>query len=313
MTNWFHERSVGNWQSTLSVDYQSPYIGYYSGGDVWGFPWEASDEAVEWVDGLNGTAYVQQALGQLSSQAPDLGTIIAELHKVPPMLASLLYRLLNIPSGLRPGSKGRKAPKHGDGSAEIEFGWHNLVRDVQDVIEIINKVGDKTRKIAASRAGDSFSRTWDISHSQSWYGYLLGTWEGEETVDVSLRGSVAAIFTPPRFRMNPITTAWELVSWSWLIDYLFSIGQWLDSLSTLTMSQGNTASIGMKVTLTKSATLSYVEENGHTGTASGSGQIQSTYVIRTPVDVPLLPQLGNVRELDFNVLRILLDIMSKVK
>ena len=132
------------------------------------------------------------------------------------------------------------------------------------------------------------------------------------TTEVSLRGSVTADFEPPRFRFNPFSTAWEIVPYSFVIDWLYNVGQSLSSASLLVLSDKWYASHGYKVTTTFSTVTQKIDD-GSSPSVSGSftgASADETLIdaYRHPCSVPIFPPM----ELRLDWMK-MLDIFSMLK
>lgn len=129
---------------------------------------------------------------------------------------------------------------------EYAFGWVPLMSDVKDGISAYNKLIDKTRSIAITGAGKDFYRYSEPDSfvhgagGQAWSRFILRPVH-EQTHVVRFRGRVTALAATTvqdrfaRFGFKPeefIPTAWELLPWSFLIDYFASIGDFIEGTVT---------------------------------------------------------------------------------
>jgi hypothetical protein len=81
-------------------------------------------------------------------------------------------------------------------------------------------------------------------------------------VDLSLRGSVTADIKLETFDFNPLQTGWEIVPYSFVVDWFLGVGQAISAASFLTTAKAYQASGGWKVTiLRESETLGFPVTN----------------------------------------------------
>lgn len=129
---------------------------------------------------------------------------------------------------------------------EFAFGWTPLLHDIHDAIQAYNSLLEKEREIVLSVGGKDFKRVgptapalWNLDHST--HQSLRYSDITDYTDIVRFRGVVKATaattardrfarfgFTPSEF----IPTAWELLPWSFLVDYFANIGEILEAIVT---------------------------------------------------------------------------------
>jgi hypothetical protein len=150
---------------------------------------------------------------------------------------------------------------------EYRYGWRILYYDIVDIAKAIDNLeAERTR--FSQRAGITHRKS-EVIERPHWDGYSGFTMKVVIDDEISLRGSVTADINPPRFQVNPAITAWELIKFSFIIDWFVQIGTWLEAMSFLIFSTNYTASYGYKVTRTVTATMTDVHFNA---TSSGSHQ-----------------------------------------
>lgn len=122
------------------------------------------------------------------------------------------------------------------------------------------------------------------------------------TCSMSMRGLVVADIKPAQYRFNLVTTAWELVPYSFVVDWFFDVGQALEALSFLTVADRHYAANGYKIEC--SSTDSYAAEDwiaGWSGDVRQDSQFKATYIARKPTFVSSLPQT----KLNINTLKVI--------
>lgn len=118
---------------------------------------------------------------------------------------------------------------------EFHFGWSPLLKDIHDALTVL----DEPFKAFHVKASASGSYPDPNNKSSSWSD---GTWSYSESLGgtyeqtVQLRADL--VVTNPNLAMlqsfglaNPISVAWELVPFSFLLDWFVTVGDYLDSLT----------------------------------------------------------------------------------
>lgn len=256
---------------------------------------------------------LQAAASKIYSDGWDALTFGAELGKTVLMFRNLIKSLTNFLMGL-PNTpfeldrlvKGRLVSvdqmKNVPFSKwlELRYGWRTLLYDMQDFCDYVVDVND-LRKRWNERVGKTDKATVESNHS---YTHTPGT-VFLKTIDeksASYRGSIVADVDPPKLQFNPITTAWELITLSFVIDWFLNIGQWLESLSFLAVERQYVGAVGFEYKLKRTMiTTNVVPTVGYSYSWSPSTVYEGTFTARDPSSVSLLPQLA-VRLDTFKVL-----------
>jgi hypothetical protein len=130
---------------------------------------------------------------------------------------------------------------------ERAFGWLPLMHDIEDAKKAHNSLFEKERIVRLNAGGMDMK---DLTYPSSSNGFSFGMFYNYQQVDftthtVRYRGAARAQaattaqdrlarfgFTPSEF----IPTAWELLPWSFLVDYFANIGDILSASTTDTSS-----------------------------------------------------------------------------
>jgi hypothetical protein len=131
---------------------------------------------------------------------------------------------------------------------ENAFGWQPLLNDVKDAARalktLVNGTHKRSFKFSAGATGSILNNeSWLINHSPSTALYLNSYKQDTESRTVRFRGAVATQvhgktwedarlfgFDPASF----VPSAWELLPWSFMIDYFTNVGDILESTYTST-------------------------------------------------------------------------------
>jgi len=122
-------------------------------------------------------------------------------------------------------SRARKRQKDTSSAwLELHFGWSPLVGDIYDAIDVLqSEVPSRSfRGRGVSRQGDSGGTTVKVSHT-----YVV---KRQCKAEVYVSNPNLALANQLGL-INPAVVAWELVPWSFLVDWFIPVGSFLDSFS----------------------------------------------------------------------------------
>lgn len=182
---------------------------------------------------------VDTAAGKIYSQGHDTLTFLAELHKTVRMFKNFAKNL----------NKYAQGDELYNLWLEARYGWRILMYDLIDIQKALDNLDDKRERFK-ERTGTDVSYTTNFDSFRDG-GY--GTWLHHFTdkVEYGVRGSVIADIKPPKFDFNPIVTGWELIPYSFVIDWFVSVGSFLDAMSFLTITSDYRAAKGFKLKVTR--------------------------------------------------------------
>lgn len=184
-------------------------------------------------------------VSRLKGTASDMGVNLAEGHQAIGMVVERATTLRRAYLALRKGNfRGmldqlnvRPLPKHKrwrharHGSAlwlEYHFGWSPLIQDIHDACDVLQTSPSGTRDIRASGTARA-----DVSGYSSAVGYTGPTSaHGQITVKYGSKVEInnQNLFLANRLGLvNPASIAWELVPFSFLVDWFIPVGNFLNS------------------------------------------------------------------------------------
>lgn len=183
--------------------------------------------------------FVQAAASKLYSRGWDALTFFGELGDTVRMFKNV-GRKINALGQMRRNSfaKSNKLQRmrkvdqaFWDSWLESRYGWRPLVSDLKSLSEAVDNLGKKVQRLK-ERSGASISAFSERPDSLVWNGSTVRAYEYKSwTWTFSFRGSVVADMRPPTIQVNPVVTAWELVKFSFVIDWFVSIGDALQAIS----------------------------------------------------------------------------------
>jgi hypothetical protein len=247
---------------------------------------------------------LQSAAARIMGSGFDVGTFLGELRETLAMFPALLSRFIRFL---------KRKPVNMDWHQywlEFNFGWRPIYEDIKTFVEAVNSATQKRGRYS-ERVGRSESYV-DVEVSTYNDGVVSFTKTIETTINVSMRGSLTADVEPAKFRLSPVTTAWELITLSWMVDYFFSVGWALDALQLKLLASGNSASSGVRLSAVRQMqTSAPIFAGGRTGTVFQEALCEGYIEWRVPTRLSLKPQIrGEI--LSFDQLRNLLAVLRGV-
>lgn len=161
-------------------------------------------------------------------------TFLAELHKTKDLIKSSMGRVFNFADralaqarrvSRRPSSVPRLFSKYW---LEYRYGWRPLLYDIQDLVHQVQE-GSRTYNEGRSAVSvDLGSSSTLVTGGTSYDTTCVRTVVGTRTY----RGyafSVGHYGSTPSF--NPIQTGWELIPYSFVVDWFFNVGDFLTAVT----------------------------------------------------------------------------------
>lgn len=261
--------------------------------------WMLSPEAVKQLAPSMDNYLVQDAAAAIYKQGWDALTFIAELGQLKGLLKGA-YRALCSISEFKWmfGMTWQQIVAWFTSRQHLEreylayrYGWRPLVGDILSIDQLlrgacsgVTKRHKKCAKASHSSTHYSFAHgaggvvcTYDMLHSIEW------TMDSTATV-------VADISVPP-VQYNPLQTAWELVPFSFVIDWFCTIGSTISALSVLHGASRYVASIGKKITARKESSYQSVPGPWYvSGQCRLEYRSEAEYTVRVPCSIPIIPR-----------------------
>lgn len=207
-----------------------------------GYPYLPTPYPVPSMD----SAIITDAYAKANSGEWDVLTTMAELKGTLGYVLTALSRAANIISGAK-----RKAnsliTRTGDNTSSL---WLEYRYALLPIIFDLENIGDAAR--AASRQYAYFQSTESPSISDS---IDAGDWHHDETVTIRHRAYIRRAYDPEQvlaqlgksISANPFVTGWELVPWSFVIDWFVNVGDYIAALSSPSFHCDEGAVYSMKV------------------------------------------------------------------
>lgn len=233
----------------------------------------------------NAQSLIHAAAASIYSKGWDALTFGAEAHKIRSLFTSLAKGLVRWRQTVKDPSK------IADAWLSLRYGVRPLLYDAQDLHEALTEF-DVKRTIYSERAGTSYTVT---DHEQVATRTNVNSLRFELYLDTycrySVRGSVTGLFVPKRILLDPINTAWELVPYSFVVDWVIGVGNYLNTLAFMTLSQSYTASIGWQGDYQITYSVEGSDGNNRKGTANTAYTYTGVTQERGPTSISNVPQL----------------------
>lgn len=268
--------------------------------------------AQEYANAVDTDYLVQKAAADLYASGWAAGTFLGELGSTIKMfktMAARLYRELVYLTKVRSFN----FDVFTTAWMETRYGWRPFIGDLVNLSEALQRLGDgkqrysKTKNRLAIDGGSEIVSVdpWPLSNLEH---YADHTW----TVSTSTRGKVIADFRPPVINVNPMTTAWELITLSFVVDWFVNVGQMLNALSLEMCTDAYVAAGGKYILMEGyyNTTDTIIHDYSSKGTCIAySPQVSLWYevelTIRQPSQIPLSP-LAEIRLDDFKIIDLII-------
>jgi len=195
----------------------------------------------------NDTANIAQDLCEFGQTIAMINTTIARVHG-----AHSALRCGNIPGALKALWSGDHRPRFRNGGGpsftqslaqnwlELQYGWKPLLQDVHDGIEKTRNLLIKSPNpliVASARGSASKVLNYDtVIQLWSYTGIPGGTrwWTNKGATKLKVRYKMVdaqrAFLSQTGFT-NPVNLAWELLPYSFVVDWFYTVGPWLESFN----------------------------------------------------------------------------------
>jgi hypothetical protein len=225
---------------------------------------------------------VQKAAAKIMSQSHDTLTFLAELTDIKKLFTGCVSKLLRL-------KLPEKVTDVTNLWLEARYAWRTTIMDLQSLNDAIMRLGDEQKKRYSKSARTVYE---DSIASYTPYSDASGEFSTEMVDELKIEqvGSVTADISIPEFSFNPVVTAWEIVPYSFVIDWLLNVGQAIIAASFLTLNQHYAASIGYKVTMITTKSYSVINWNpSYSGGVDWQGSCTNVVKYRHPCEVPYTP------------------------
>lgn len=253
-TKWRSPSEYGRWISNYSqkTGYkEEPYKpdGWRNAGESVYLQDFVTPGCPKWPSGIGYPAWDLNLLNQaateclvkLGDRKLDLGTNLAESVQTFGMVASASealfrsaidfkrgnWKQIAIHLGLD-GHGGSPSKKFADEFLKWKFGVVPLISDIYGGVELLKQKLKPAQILHAKRVVSDNGEFSEYSNSGCWG---TGNWKGSYTVEIWAKLNSASLrFANQANLTDPLTVAWEIVPWSFVIDWCIPVGNVLEGM-----------------------------------------------------------------------------------
>lgn len=185
-----------------------------------------------------------RALLRLKDQRINLGVALGETRQLSKQIGTTATRIARAYSSLRKGqwrnaarTLGVRARSQPENWLELQYGWKPLLSDIHGAAQAVserNKERDWVVTVASTERDKAFDGPLDYVANPRLFVYYRV--RGSRGVSVSVRldyhpSSFDYAHLPAALGLtNPLEVAWELVPYSFVVDWFLPVGNWLSTL-----------------------------------------------------------------------------------
>lgn len=286
--------------STVSTDCR-PGVSNVSVRPTWCSSSVREDSGAEWiipgfalidpgVPDAAVTSVVNAACADARSAMFDALTFAAEAHEIGPLFATQISRITTLTSVIRRKAKKiARAEKKSVNAVfnnlwlEYRYAWTPLILSLDDGIKAFKEGGKKG--LVRGRGSQTFSDTLSTSTSSSIDGgrATLTVTESLDYLHI-VRGCAYADFsqsTQSTVGLDPIVTAYELMKFSFVLDWFIQIGTWITATSPFQPGKIVTSGYSIKSVIKRTQSTSILYSGVDTGGTIVSGGGTSGDIVET--------------------------------
>lgn len=229
----------------------------------------------------------QAASAIYSKNSMDGLTFAAELTKTLQLFAQFPKRLIEF---LKPGMRGGLPITW----LEYRYGWRILWYDIQSFLRAHKRIGDLRTRFTERVGYNDVQPPSIVSTNINDLNILFGRYDITTQVTYSRRGTITVDtegINP--FQAQPLVTAWELIPYSFIIDWVIGIGDYLSAASAQLAITGYAGASSVKARITKTIKVTTTSINSsYNGEYWQYGDSVSEIIVRVPAVFKLHPSIN---------------------
>lgn len=301
-SNWREPYPIGSLPGTTPYLYMGKRGGGYSPFDI--LLYNLAETDLFQVKGMDARYLTQLAAHRVYTRGWDIGTFLAELHKTAQLLVSAARTMVSLYSEFWYkfskaiyDARQDKLPDQMISQLfqrwlEGRYGWRLLCKDIEDIAYTLLTLDTKFHE--RQKWVEEVNLTWeeDLSYSEETANDKR-IYSDIRSINASVRGLLVADFIPAKISVNPFVTGWEVIPYSFVVDWFLGVGQAISALSFLIVSDQYTAAWAYKYNCTRTGVLTHIPKG--TNVYDAYQTVDQTYEVisRNPCTVPTIPAFSN--------------------
>ena len=292
-THWHQVSIIGNSIGTLDAVVSTDGVNFYHSWCPGNYcaqkAWMISVDDLETLSPALPTYLVTSAAASIMSSSFDALTFAAELREASEMFWQAWKNLQKLS---RRGMVPPRWRRFTSAWLAQRYGWMPFIRDIKSIINLVRSMttarASRHKGHARGQTSHSVSRIVEDSECAYWRNQTIVS----DSVEVALSGCVVADIAVPTLTINPIQTGWELIPFSFVIDWFVNVGKTITALSVLNSSTNIVSACGYRLTLER-----FMERKSYphppywkSGTLHEVGKCTGSLTVRSPCSIPIFPQ-----------------------
>jgi hypothetical protein len=272
----FYERLQHTWDKTLDYSLQGDYdhlrMTFPSAPLIF-----HPDPSGDLSDKIN--VVMGRVVNDLNSSY-DLLTEIMEFRQSVDLVHTLLLSAINPIRAIRKLIKSGKIRVIGDWWLQYRYGIMPIVYSIQDIVKTVD---ERSAIYRTARAFDGFNATLGppattetCFYDTHFYNAVIRG-VGKERIEGS---DLARLHH--RVQMNPLSTAWELVPFSFVVDWFVNVGDWISAQSSILSNLGTERKYCYSVKVSKQRRVYFRDSHDDRRTLTSGGWTVEPYGVVYP-------------------------------
>jgi hypothetical protein len=246
--------------------------------------WLLTEQRLNSLIPTNPSRFITDAAAAIYSSGHDMLTFLAELTSVYRMFRGVVPKLAHI---ITTNPRRLSLRAYTGLWLEGRYGWRTLMYDLQDLHDAVTSHKDSVQRISKSCGmtyGQSESNAWTESGT---YYYTDHIWN--DAIKVGVRGNVVADIAVPRFRYDVTITGWELIPFSFVVDWVIGVGRAIAAAAFVRTAVAYAASYGYVIDVTRMYESTRRKKTALAVDFNQTGSSSAQLLVRIPSLVPLIP------------------------
>lgn len=208
---------------------------------LYGAPWKPPSSPV--VETFKPDTLSQKAASTFLSKAQfDVGTFLAESRQLRTLFQGIVRSFANL--ALKGAFRAHSLEDYLDIWLSFRYGLRPLLSDIENFNKAAAALSTKSKKIFVKAKATEASQitgysTPHVFGDSNQYWRLRWQFSGYVRYSFNIVGEL----NPTRVRLDPASTLWEVVPYSFVIDWFYTVGAWIDAVRLVESGLNFTSSL----------------------------------------------------------------------